>query len=111
MLIESVPKTYTVHMHLASCHFLQIPNWFHYACFFKKKFKPSDVSEVSGFDSLRWEDQEKIKGQLSGESSQAGETSQVDGPAQDSSRGVEYAKSSRSSCKSCEDKIDKVRNY
>lgn len=90
---------------------LQIPNWFHYSCFFKKKFKLSDVSEISGFDSLRWDDQEKIKGKLSGESSQAGSTSEVDGPAQDNSLGVEYAKSSRSSCKSCEDKIEKVEKF
>ena len=91
------------------CIIRKIPNWFHYGCFFKKNFKLSHVSEVSGFDSLRWEDQEKIKGKLSGESSQTGEASQVDGPAPDSSLGVEYAKSSRSSCKSCEDKIQKVR--
>ena len=85
----------------------KVPNWFHYGCFFKKKFKLSDVAEVSGFDSLRWDDQEKIRDKLSGESSQAGGTIQVDGPAQDNSLGVEYAKSNRSSCKSCEDKIEK----
>ena len=72
----------------------------------------SVVSEISGFDSLRWDDQEKIRGKLlSGESSEAGGTSQVDGPAQDNSLSVEYAKSSRSSCKSCEDKIEKVEKF
>ncbi|XP_028396308.1 poly [ADP-ribose] polymerase 1-like isoform X2 [Dendronephthya gigantea] len=85
----------------------KIPNWFHYGCFFKKKFGLSNVSEVNGFDSLRWDDQEKIRGKLSGGGSQAGGTSMVDGPAPDDSLAVEYAKSSRSSCKSCEDKFDK----
>ena len=66
---------------------------------------------MSGFDSLRWDDQEKIRGTLSGESSETGGTSQVDGPAQDNSLSVEYAKSSRSSCKSCEDKIEKVEKF
>lgn len=82
-----------------------MPNWFHFACFFTKKFKKTDVSEFNGFDLLRWDDQEKIKKKLMGEIVGICE---VDGLSKDDMLVVEYAKSNRSFCKSCEDKITKV---
>ena len=75
------------------------------------------MSEVSGFGTLRWDDQEKLKGKASG----GGGADSTDGPTT-SGKGkgkrkttrsdltVEYAKSNRSSCKGCNSQIDKVRD-
>lgn len=95
------------------------PNWYHFGCFYKNATIKS-ASEVSGFGSLRWDDQEKIKKKMAGG---AGEDT-PDGPAPSSRGGkkgstskrkttrgdlqVEYAKSNRSSCKGCNSQIAKV---
>ncbi|KAI8478334.1 Poly [ADP-ribose] polymerase 1, partial [Branchiostoma belcheri] len=50
---------------------VQVPNWFHYSCFFKK-CKPSSTVEFSGVTGLRWDDQEKLKKTIGGEGSSAG---------------------------------------
>ncbi|KAF8560666.1 hypothetical protein P879_00606 [Paragonimus westermani] len=39
----------------------KIPKWFHFNCFFTKNAKINSTSEIKYFDSLRWEDQEKIR--------------------------------------------------
>ncbi|KAF6773038.1 hypothetical protein AHF37_07707 [Paragonimus kellicotti] len=39
----------------------KIPKWFHFDCFFTKNAKVKATSEIKYFDSLRWEDQEKIR--------------------------------------------------
>lgn len=41
-------------------HHLQIPNWYHFSCFWKRG-RPKNTDEIHGYHSLRWEDQEKIK--------------------------------------------------
>lgn len=66
-------------------------------------------SDISGFDSLRWDDQEKIKGKVGGGGGKGSEPAAVSGGSDDLI--VEYAKSSRSKCKNCKDQIDKVRLY
>lgn len=87
------------------------PNWYHFSCFFKQS-KPRAVAEISGFGSLRWEDQQRIREKLGG-------TDVVDGPSSSGSKKrkttrsdlqVEYAKSSRSSCKGCLSQIPKVQS-
>ena len=88
------------------------PNWYHFSCFFKQS-KPRAVAEISGFGSLRWEDQQRIRDRLGG-------TDMVDGPSPSSSSKkrkttrsdlqVEYAKSSRSACKGCLSQIQKVQS-
>ena len=74
---------------------------------------------MSGFGSIRWEDQERIRKKISGE----GGSDTTDGGAGSSGKGtgskkrkttrsdlqVEYAKSSRSTCKGCNSQITKVR--
>ncbi len=89
------------------------PNWYHFACFFKNATIKS-VNEVSDFGSLRWDDQERVKKRISGDT--------PDGPAS-SGKGkskrkttrsdlkVEYAKSGRSNCKGCNSQIAKVNLY
>ena len=90
------------------------PNWYHFSCFFKTCSLHA-ISEISGFSSLRWEDQEKIKKRISGGGS--GGVESTDSPAPSSSKKrkvtrsdlqVEYAKSKRSTCKGCNSQIDKV---
>lgn len=39
------------------------PNWYHFNCFFTKQ-RPRTVADVGNFDSIRWEDQKKIKTKL-----------------------------------------------
>lgn len=36
------------------------PQWYHFECFFKKQ-KPKTVDDIEHYESLRWEDQKKIK--------------------------------------------------
>ena len=43
----------------------QQPNWYHFSCFWKRA-KVTNSEDVGGLDSLRWEDQEKVKEKISG---------------------------------------------
>lgn len=88
----------------------KVPNWFHYSCFFKK-IKATSASDIAGVDSLRWEDQEKIKKNV-GESAKSGAApSTTTTTKEDKDLIAEYAKSSRSSCKGCGEKIEKVWQF
>ena len=87
----------------------KVPNWFHFSCFFKHN-KLRATNEISGFGSLRWDDQEKLKAKTEAEES-------TDSPSTASGKGrkvtrsdlqVEYAKSSKSICRGCNSQIDKV---
>ncbi|RZF40692.1 hypothetical protein LSTR_LSTR007983 [Laodelphax striatellus] len=96
--------------------------WYHYMCFFAKQ-KPKSIGDIAHYADLRWEDQQKIEKKIAEISS---------GPAVDekpakgkgkkaaTKRGkqtaatnelkdflVEYAKSSRATCKGCDEKIVK----
>lgn len=66
-------------------------------------------SDIGGFDSLRWDDQEKIKGKVGGGGGggKSSEPAATSGASDDLL--VEYAKSNRSKCKNCKEQIDKVR--
>ncbi|KAF6035109.1 PARP1 [Bugula neritina] len=79
------------------------PNWFHFQCFWKRG-RPTASTEIAGFDGLRWEDQEKINGKLSGGSKGS---SSAAGGADSGNFSAEYAKSGKSKCRGCEDYIAK----
>lgn len=91
----------------------KIPNWYHFMCFFGKQ-RPSSVNDIAHFDSLRWEDQQKLTETLAeaskkgppvtGKGKKATKRGQLNG-LQDYT--VEYAKSSRAMCRGCEVKITK----
>ena len=76
-------------------------------------FVPNSIGDIEGLDSLRWEDQQKIRKYVQGEA----QTFEDDGGgggggggAEDEEGGefvVEYAKSNRSTCRGCETKINK----
>ncbi|XP_065898038.1 poly [ADP-ribose] polymerase 1-like isoform X3 [Dysidea avara] len=69
----------------------KIPKWYHVKCFFNA-CTVSSTSEIGNFDSLRWEDQQSVK-----ETCSAGASYDMV---------TEYAKSNRSTCRQCYQKID-----
>jgi len=99
--------------------------WFHSNCFFTRN-RPSAVGEIAHFDSLRWEDQEKISARISagpgadfiepkGKKGKKGAASKggagaggglTDGTLLKDFR-TEYAKSGAAKCRTCEEKIGK----
>lgn len=82
----------------------KMPLWHHFNCFFGKQ-KVKTVGDIEHFDSLRWEDQKKIKEKIaSPEASDSGSASPVDHMKDFS---TEYAKSNRSTCRGCDSKIEK----
>ncbi|KAF6073568.1 poly(ADP-ribose) polymerase 1 [Phyllostomus discolor] len=88
----------------------KVPHWYHFSCFWKvgHTIWQPDV-EVDGFSELRWDDQQKVK--------KTAEAGGVTGKGQDGvgsktektlgDFAVEYAKSNRSTCKGCLEKIEK----
>ncbi|XP_055838265.1 poly [ADP-ribose] polymerase [Episyrphus balteatus] len=92
------------------------PNWFHEQCFFNKQ-RPGSAGDIENFENLRFEDQERVKktiDELSGSAVVAGGKGKKRSKADNAAMkdfGVEYAKSARSACKGCEQKIlkDQVR--
>ncbi|XP_038210310.1 poly [ADP-ribose] polymerase-like [Zerene cesonia] len=101
------------------------PTWHHEECFFKKKC-PTSIAEIANFNKLTHNDQKKIKEQIGGSSGEVvlpteksgkkGKGTKRGNDSKNSQPGlsnytVEYAKSSRSTCKHCDIKIckDEVR--
>ncbi|CAH1792738.1 unnamed protein product [Owenia fusiformis] len=93
-----------------SAHFDgKVPNWFHVKCFWKRA-RVKDVSEIHGYDGLRWEDQKKLKDQIGGASAGGGGDAggAATGPSGNYKDYVaEYAKSGASTCRGCKEKIAK----
>ncbi|XP_062938873.1 poly [ADP-ribose] polymerase 1 isoform X2 [Cynocephalus volans] len=88
----------------------KVPHWYHFSCFWKvgHSIRHPDI-EVDGFSELRWDDQQKVK--------KTAEAGGVTGKGQDGvgskteqtlgDFAAEYAKSNRSTCKGCMEKIEK----
>ncbi|XP_057363781.1 poly [ADP-ribose] polymerase 1 isoform X3 [Manis pentadactyla] len=88
----------------------KVPHWYHFSCFWKVGhcIRHPDV-EVDGFSGLRWDDQQKIKktaeaGGVTGKGTDGGD-SKIEKTLGDFA--AEYAKSNRSTCKGCMEKIEK----
>uniref|UniRef100_T1IQQ9 Poly [ADP-ribose] polymerase n=1 Tax=Strigamia maritima TaxID=126957 RepID=T1IQQ9_STRMM len=84
---------------------IQQPNWFHFDCFFGRS-RPKTVGDIAHFDQLRWEDQEKIKKAVEATGT-ALVKSQLSSKKESADFSTEYAKSSRSICRGCSEKITK----
>ncbi|XP_033846745.1 poly [ADP-ribose] polymerase 1 isoform X1 [Periophthalmus magnuspinnatus] len=88
----------------------KVPHWHHFSCFWQRAAAHS-TADIGGFSGLRWEDQEKIKKAIeSGGSISAGKGDKKSGAKGEKTLNdfaVEYAKSNRSTCKGCEQKIEK----
>uniref|UniRef100_A0A671N0C0 Poly [ADP-ribose] polymerase n=1 Tax=Sinocyclocheilus anshuiensis TaxID=1608454 RepID=A0A671N0C0_9TELE len=79
----------------------KVPHWHHFSCFWLRAAVQSP-SDISGFTDLRWGDQEKVKKAIeSGDATGDGYSYTLNDFA------VEYAKSNRSTCKGCDQKIEK----
>ncbi|KAF4673128.1 poly ADP-ribose polymerase [Perkinsus chesapeaki] len=84
----------------------KIPSWYHTKCFWRGRTLPQSVSDIYGFSSLKFSDQEEIESHLnnhgpSGRSSSSSSSSAATGLR------VEYAKSSRSECRGCYNRIER----
>lgn len=96
----------------------KVPNWYHDNCFFTKQ-RPKVVGDIENFESLKWDDQEKIRNKLksldsSGTDREKGASKSKKATKRASSSNtsigkgqfsIEYAKSGRSACRGCEEKI------
>ncbi|KAF7690537.1 poly [ADP-ribose] polymerase 1 [Silurus meridionalis] len=87
----------------------KVPHWHHFSCFWLRAAAQS-TSDISGFTDLRWEDQEKVKKAIESGGSvggKAGRKGAGKGEKSLNEFAVEYAKSNRSTCKGCDQKIEK----
>ncbi|XP_034661708.1 poly [ADP-ribose] polymerase isoform X1 [Drosophila subobscura] len=91
-------------------HDAKVPNWFHKACFFKKQ-RPSSVGDIQNYENLRFDDQKELETLIG---TVAGNVMATTGKKRSKAEntalkdfGIEYAKSSRSSCRGCDQKISK----
>ncbi|KAJ8410210.1 hypothetical protein AAFF_G00201910 [Aldrovandia affinis] len=87
----------------------KVPHWHHFSCFWLRAAVQSFV-DISGFSDLRWEDQEKVKKAIESGGAAGGKSEQKGGAKGEKTLNdfaVEYAKSNRSTCKGCEQKIEK----
>uniref|UniRef100_A0AAR2JZI8 Poly [ADP-ribose] polymerase n=1 Tax=Pygocentrus nattereri TaxID=42514 RepID=A0AAR2JZI8_PYGNA len=85
----------------------KVPHWHHFSCFWLKAAIQS-TSDISGFTDLRWEDQEKVKKAIeNGGAAGGGQKGGAKGEKTLNDFAVEYAKSNRSTCKGCDQKIEK----
>ncbi|RXM97744.1 Poly [ADP-ribose] polymerase 1 [Acipenser ruthenus] len=88
----------------------KVPHWHHFSCFWQRA-RVLSHGDIDGFSDLRWEDQEKIKKAIETGGVTAGGKGDKEGSGKAEKTlndfAVEYAKSNRSTCKGCEQKIDK----
>ncbi|KAJ8009696.1 hypothetical protein DPEC_G00094190 [Dallia pectoralis] len=87
----------------------KVPHWHHFSCFWLRAAAQSPV-DIAGFSDLRWEDQEKVKKAIETGGAAGGKGDSKGGAKEEKTLNtfaVEYAKSNRSTCKSCEQKIEK----
>ncbi|RXN23260.1 poly [ADP-ribose] polymerase 1 [Labeo rohita] len=87
----------------------KVPHWHHFSCFWLRAAVQSP-SDISGFTDLRWDDQEKVKKAIESGGATGGKGGQKGAAKGEKSLNdfaVEYAKSNRSTCKGCDQKIEK----
>ncbi|XP_048105685.1 poly [ADP-ribose] polymerase 1 [Alosa alosa] len=87
----------------------KVPHWHHFSCFWQRAAVQT-AGDISGFSDLRWEDQEKVKKAIESGGAMGGKGDQKGGAKGEKTLNdfaVEYAKSNRSTCKGCEQKIEK----
>ncbi|XP_054714565.1 poly [ADP-ribose] polymerase 1-like [Uloborus diversus] len=82
----------------------KVPLWHHSHCFFQKK-QVKTTADIANFSNLRWDDQKSIKDKIEKGSTSSSKSSSASSENNDFA--IEYAKSSRSTCKVCSEKIVK----
>ncbi|ESQ51717.1 hypothetical protein EUTSA_v10016190mg [Eutrema salsugineum] len=81
-----------------------MPMWHHAACILKKTKQIKSVDDVEGLESLRWEDQQKIREYVESGAGNSTSTSSSGGNAK-LEYGIEVSQTSRAACRKCSDKI------
>ncbi|QCD97725.1 poly [Vigna unguiculata] len=89
-----------------------MPMWNHAACILKKANQIKLVEDVENLESLRWEDQQKIRkyiesGSGSGDNSSSAATKTGSKAVKDTECGIEVSQTSRATCRDCSQKIIK----
>lgn len=54
----------------------KVPHWHHFSCFWQRAAAQS-TSDIDGFSSLRWEDQEKVKKAIESGGASGGQSPEV----------------------------------
>ncbi|XP_076289314.1 poly [ADP-ribose] polymerase-like [Lasioglossum baleicum] len=78
------------------------PKWYHTVCFFIKQ-RPKCIADIANFDNIRWDDQQDIKKRFENAALLPAPIGESAGIAKYFT--IEYAKSSRTTCIGCEEKI------
>ncbi|KAG6530002.1 hypothetical protein ZIOFF_012219 [Zingiber officinale] len=83
-----------------------MPMWNHAGCVFKKQNQIKSLDDVEGIDSLRWDDQKRIKSYVEGGAS-SGSTvaTAVATTIADNECSIEVSQTSRATCRHCSQKI------
>ncbi|KAJ7561684.1 hypothetical protein O6H91_03G037600 [Diphasiastrum complanatum] len=90
-----------------------LTEWHHAGCIMKKAKKFHSLEDVEGVDNLRWEDQQKLRKYVEGQFQTIPEVKIAHGAAVATGAvgvgdcAIENAKSSRATCKGCNEKIEK----
>ncbi|XP_057858020.2 poly [ADP-ribose] polymerase 1 [Cryptomeria japonica] len=85
-----------------------MPLWNHAGCIMKKRGQIRTLDDVEGVDLLRWEDQQKLRKYVENLSQGLAPSTGVSAAEDDSNEYViDNAKSSRATCKKCNEKIAK----
>uniref|UniRef100_A0A8D0ALX0 Poly [ADP-ribose] polymerase n=1 Tax=Sander lucioperca TaxID=283035 RepID=A0A8D0ALX0_SANLU len=87
----------------------KVPHWHHFSCFWLRAAAQS-TADIAGYSDLRWDDQEKVKKAIETGGATGGKGDQKSGAKGEKTLNdfaVEYAKSNRSTCKGCDQKIEK----
>uniref|UniRef100_A0A0D3GQ13 Poly [ADP-ribose] polymerase n=1 Tax=Oryza barthii TaxID=65489 RepID=A0A0D3GQ13_9ORYZ len=79
-----------------------MPMWNHASCILSKKNQIKSVDDVEGIDTLRWDDQEKIRNYVGSAPATASSAAAISDKCT-----IEVAKSARTSCRRCGEKITK----
>ncbi|XP_074589345.1 poly [ADP-ribose] polymerase 1 [Curcuma longa] len=83
-----------------------MPMWNHAGCIFKKKNQIKSLDDVEGIDSLRWDDQNRIKSFVQvGDSCGSTVDTTVATTIADNDCSIEVSQTSRATCRHCSQKI------
>lgn len=89
-----------------------MPMWNHASCILKKANQIKFIDDVEGIESLRWEDQQRIRKYVEEGGGGGNDGGSCSGPpsakaAKAMEYGIELSQTSRATCKSCSEKIMK----
>ncbi|KAJ0230147.1 hypothetical protein HA466_0309740 [Hirschfeldia incana] len=85
-----------------------MPMWHHASCILKKTKQIKSVDDVEGLESLRWEDQQKIRKYVesgAGDNTSTSKSTASSGGTAKLEYGIEVSQTSRAGCRKCSEKI------